>query len=73
MYSSQNDAVVKAAVEISQTTTSNPTTDAKDDLAKGPSLWDTAYDALKKEDYVRIAAYEDLLSRVPARRKIRSC
>ena len=34
------------------------------------SLWDTAYDALRKEEPDRISAYEDLLSRVPTRGKL---
>jgi hypothetical protein len=54
-------------VEISQTATGRQTTGATDD----GSLWDRAYDALKREEHDRIAAYEDLLSRVPTGGKIR--
>jgi hypothetical protein len=61
----------KAAGEIPQTATGDQAADITDDLAKVRSLWDTAYDALKKEEPDRIAAYEDLLSRVPTGGKLR--
>jgi hypothetical protein len=61
---------VKGAAETSQTATCDQAADITDDLAGDRSLWDTAYDALKKEEPDRIAAYEDLLSRVPTRGKL---
>jgi hypothetical protein len=65
-----NNIGVKAVVEISQAAIADQVVDITDDLARGRSLWDTAYDALKKEGPDRIAAYEDLLSRVPTRGKL---
>jgi hypothetical protein len=68
---SLNNTGVEAAAVISQTATADQAADITDDSARDYSLWDTAYDALKKEEPDRIAAYEDLLSRVPTRGKLR--
>ncbi len=68
---SLNNSSVEAAAVISQTATADEAADIRDDLAKDYALWDTAYDALKKEEPARITAYEDLLSRVPTRGKLR--
>jgi hypothetical protein len=59
--SSPNNSIVEAVVEISQRATGHQVTHVADDR----SLWDKAYDSLKTEEHDRIAAYEDLLSRVP--------
>jgi DNA/RNA-binding domain of Phe-tRNA-synthetase-like protein len=56
-------------VEISETATGRQATGVTD----GRSLWDKAYDSLKTDEHDRIAAYEDLLSRVPTGGKIGSC
>ncbi|CZR65951.1 uncharacterized protein PAC_15851 [Phialocephala subalpina] len=65
LYSSLNNTIVKAAAEISQTATGDQAADIINDLAKDRSLWDIAYNALRKEKPDQITAYEDLLSRVP--------
>jgi hypothetical protein len=65
---------VEPAVESSQATIVDQAVDIvdnTDDTAGDCSLWDTAYDALKIEEPGRIAAYEDLLSRVPTIGKLR--
>jgi hypothetical protein len=68
---SLNNTGVEAAAIISQTAVADQAADTTDDSARDCSLWDTAYDGLKKEEPDRIAAYEDLLSRVPTRGKLR--
>jgi hypothetical protein len=68
---SLNNTGVKTAAVVSQTAIADQAADITDDSARDCSLWDTAYDALKKEEPDRIAAYEDLLSRVPTRGKLR--
>jgi hypothetical protein len=68
---SLNNTGVEAAAVISQTAIADQAADITDDSARDCSLWDTAYDALKKEQPDRIAVYEDLLSRVPTRGKLR--
>jgi hypothetical protein len=54
-------------VEISQTATGRQATGVTEDR----SLWAKAYDSFNREEHDRIAAYEDLLSRVPAEGKLR--
>jgi hypothetical protein len=68
---SLNNTGVEAVAVISQTAIVGQAANITDDSAEDYSLWDIAYDTLKKEKPDRIAAYEDLLSRVPTRGKLR--
>lgn len=70
---SLNNTAVKAAAVIPQTATADQAADITKDSARDCSLWDTAYDALKKVEPGRIAGYEDLLSRVPTRGNVGLC
>jgi len=65
-----NNTSVEPAAVVSQAAIADQAADITDDSARNSSLWDTAYDALKKKESDRILAYEDLLSRVPTRGKL---
>lgn len=68
--STLHNTVIKAAVVISQTAIVDQAPDTTNDSAKDISLWDAAYDVLKKEQHGRIDAYESLLSMVLIRGKL---
>ncbi|KAF8854784.1 hypothetical protein BDZ45DRAFT_728534 [Acephala macrosclerotiorum] len=69
---SLNNTGVETVAVISQTAIVDQAANITNDSAEDYSLWDIAYDTLKKEKPDRIAAYEDLLSRVPTRTQAKS-